>query len=138
MSKENAKQFMTALENDLDLKSRYDGITEQLKKEDQTIAAWKKAILEKVIPFAKENGYDFSLDDLKNLQNTARDELSDEDLEQISGGRGVYGSYYCDMVSDDRMFAIFVEYGSLAGCPDWQGANGYSRSCRFCVNYKHV
>jgi hypothetical protein len=73
------------------------------------------------------------------IHKTARGELSDDELEQIAGGKGTYGSYYCDVVSDDGMFEIYVTYGSLAGCSNWQGRNSSdTRSCRYCINYKHV
>lgn len=57
-------------------------------------------MVEKIIPFVKENGYEFSLEDLKKLQQPFRRELSNEELDRVAGGYGCFHDnsylYICD------------------------------------------
>jgi predicted ribosomally synthesized peptide with nif11-like leader len=48
----------------------------------------EKVIKEELIPFAKELGYEFSLEDMKELEKPAGSSISEEDLEKVAGGRG--------------------------------------------------
>jgi len=68
MSKENAKAFVQAILNDEELRQR----TEKMKPEE-------------LIPFAKEMGFDFTLDELKDVKKE-NIELSPEELEAVTGG----------------------------------------------------
>ena len=139
MTKQNAEQFISEMEKDGELKSKYSKILIEYEGKNLSLKEWDRIILEKIIPLAKESGYEFSLENLNELYKPSLEELSDEELVQVSGGRGTYGSYYCDMVQDDQMFEIFYTYGSLAGCSKFQGHNSSDcRSCRFCVNLKRT
>lgn len=66
------------------------------------------------------------------------DDLSDEDLEQIAGGKGSFNSYYCDVAESDEIFANYLGSGSLNNCPDWlcSGNPTKPRRCTFCDNFK--
>jgi predicted ribosomally synthesized peptide with nif11-like leader len=69
MSKENAKAFVQAVLNDEELRQR----TGAMKPEE-------------LIPFAKEMGFDFTLDELKEVKKDDI-ELSPDELEAVAGGR---------------------------------------------------
>ena len=73
MSEEQLKAFLEKVQGDTSLQ-------EKLKA-----AADDKA----VVAIAKDAGFMISIDDLKNAQVT---ELSDDELENISGGGSYYGS----------------------------------------------
>ncbi len=82
--------------------------------ETDTAEDREKIIAEKVIPQAKEMGFDLSADDFKQEHG----ELSDAELEKVSGGIG------------DHPFSCTCIYsGSGAG----KGDNGLSYRCR-CSN----
>jgi predicted ribosomally synthesized peptide with nif11-like leader len=85
MSKENAKNFMTALGKDKELKSAYLGV--MVKYEDKSLSEdkWSKIVQEEVIPLAKERGYDFNTEEFEALQKQT-EKLSDEELDHVTGG----------------------------------------------------
>ena len=68
MSKENAKAFVQAILNDEELREK----TANIKPEE-------------IVPFAKEMGYDFTLEELKEVKEEDI-ELSPEELENVAGG----------------------------------------------------
>ena len=68
MSKESAGKFVQAIIDDEELRNR----TKDMKPEEVTA-------------FAKEQGYDFTVDELKEAGNEVR-ELSPEELENAAGG----------------------------------------------------
>ena len=68
MSKENAKAFVQAVLNDEELREK----TANMKPED-------------AIPFAKEMGYEFTLEELKEVKKEDI-ELSPDELENAAGG----------------------------------------------------
>ena len=72
MSKEAASKFVQAILNDEELRQR----TEKMKPEE-------------IVPFAKEMGFEFTLDELKEVKEEDV-ELSPEELEAAAGGRGRY------------------------------------------------
>lgn len=49
----------------------------------------EKFIKAELIPFAKELGYEFSSEDMKEMEKPVESSLSDEDLEKVAGGRGM-------------------------------------------------
>ena len=69
MSKENATAFVQKVFDDEELRQR----TGAMKPEE-------------LIPFAKEMGFDFTLDELKDVKKEDI-ELSPEELEAVAGGR---------------------------------------------------
>ena len=68
MSKEAASKFVQAILNDEELRQR----TADIKPEE-------------IVPFAKEMGYDFTLDELKEVKDEDI-ELSPDELEGVAGG----------------------------------------------------
>ena len=50
------------------------------------------AQLEKVGAVAKELGYDFTIEDAKNYLNPADGEISDDDLDEVAGGKNDIGT----------------------------------------------
>ena len=74
MSEEQLKAFIEKIKADTNLQ-------EKLK------AAAAAADLDAVLAIAKEAGFSISADDLKNAQS----EVSEEELENVAGGRGRHG-----------------------------------------------
>ena len=78
MSKENARVFVQAVLND-----------EELRKKTANIKP------EEIVPFANEMGFDFTLDELKEVKKEDI-ELSPDELESVAGGARYerdYGTY---------------------------------------------
>lgn len=50
-------------------------------------------VAEKLLPIAKEAGFDFTAEDLQSLQNPDG-ELDDADLELVAGGIALYSNKY--------------------------------------------
>ena len=135
MSKEAASKFVQAILNDAELRIK----TAEIKPEE-------------IVPFAKEMGYDFTLEELKEVKEEDI-ELSPDELEGVAGGAryerdiGTYqvkvmnqlyvNSHYCWV----KGFGRTVIYGPLhnwetvghkeepilGGCLSWLGSwtNGY-------------
>ncbi|MBP3856615.1 MAG: Nif11-like leader peptide family RiPP precursor, partial [Ruminiclostridium sp.] len=68
MSKEAASKFVQTILNDAELRIK----TAEIKPEE-------------IVPFAKEMGYDFTLEELKEVKEEDI-ELSPEELESVAGG----------------------------------------------------
>lgn len=77
---EKAKAFVVAVNTDPKKKATLDGI-EQPKDEVQL----DQLMAEKILPMAKEMGYDLSLADFKENYNG---EVDDSELDQVAGGSG--------------------------------------------------
>ena len=139
MSKENAKAFVQAILNDEELRSKTAGLAP-----------------EEVISFAKEMGYDFTLEELKDVKKEDV-ELSPEELEAAAGGDSKAGRNYIDAHNAYRKMAESMEHcyrdikgplhdyikighveePILGGCVSWLGdwTNGYDiLKCSRCGN----
>lgn len=100
MTKENAAKFFEVLKSDKELQRKLKLAMETFEGNKND----KEAILtEVIIPTAKNNSFDLTLDELKEYQ-PENGELDDEQLEAVSGGRswwqviihGMFGVYYDD------------------------------------------
>ena len=85
MSKETANKFLKSLESDSLLKSKFDDLLNNisgLTKEEQA---------EKIIEFAKKQGYEIDKSDFKNIAFSGDSgELSDDELLNVAGGISQY------------------------------------------------
>jgi hypothetical protein len=148
MSKENALRFMMNKDKDENLKSAYDAILNKYQRKNLSEDAWDGVLKEEIIPLAKKYGYDFTPEDLKQLQKPAEGKLSDEELDEVAGGQGQltltfrnrYHSImtykaYCDYVPDDQTFRIrYDQYPT--DCPNyvWFGNGNNVPMCKGCAN----
>lgn len=98
MAKESTAKFFEALKSDKELQGKLKSAMEAFggdKKDKDAVLA------EVILPTAKDNGFDVTLDELKAYQ-PENGELDDEQLEAVSGGRswwkviieGMFGVYY--------------------------------------------
>ncbi|MBO6230022.1 MAG: Nif11-like leader peptide family natural product precursor [Ruminiclostridium sp.] len=100
MSKEAASKFVQAILNDEELRQR----TEKMKPDE-------------VISFAKEMGYDFTVEELKEAANEVR-ELSPDELGNVAGGNVVHlyalEDIYCngDENGSKHIWGSHLEYES--------------------------
>ncbi len=62
--------------------------TKDLASDENLRAAAAEAVsdLPAIAEIAKANGYDFTLEELEAFQNRQSEQMSDEDLEKVSGG----------------------------------------------------
>ena len=93
MSVEDVRRFYSRLAEDKELREKIAKAGEKLKdsiktKEDlqDTDMAETFALLE---PFAREMGCPFTVEDMRNFEQNPTVELADEDLDAVSGGKGV-------------------------------------------------
>jgi hypothetical protein len=103
-----------------------------------------------VIPLAKKHGCDFTPEDLAELQTT---KISDEELDQVVGGRGQFTqsnafmtshgaisltlTNTCDLAPDDQ--TLLARYNQWpTDCPDyvWVGIGSSYRSCANCAHFQ--
>lgn len=85
MSKESAMRFFILLERNQDLKSKYEGVVSEMEKVDE--AEKDKLVEGRILPMAKEAGFEFGIADFKEfLVSLNNGELSDDELEQVVGG----------------------------------------------------
>jgi hypothetical protein len=152
MAKEAALRFMMIVEKDKEIKNAFNSIMNKYEETNLSNEEWDKVIQNEVIPFAKKYGYDFTPEDLAELQKMADGEISDEELNQVVGGRGQYSETVtaltrggtsivtytkaCDFASDDQTFIAFMD-GKI-DCPDyvWKGRGASNRSCLCCAHYQ--
>jgi len=62
---------------------------EELKQKVMAIKGAPEAVGNAVVELAKEEGFDVTLDDYKALYYENNEEMSDEELAQVSGGGGL-------------------------------------------------
>jgi len=88
MSKESVKQMFGKMEKDAALKAKYAEIMQSHLKETE------KALAAKLVEMGKSSGFAFSNEDLLAARAELLDktnsnkELSDNDLENVAGGKG--------------------------------------------------
>ena len=81
MNKENVNKFYEALKSD-------NAMAEELQKQGEAIAQkTAQSAAELVVKFAKEKGYEFSVEDLKAFETEAQ-ELEKDDLDKINAATG--------------------------------------------------
>ena len=82
MNKENVNKFYEALKSD-------NAMAEELQKQGEAIAQkTAQSAAELVVKFAKEKGYEFSVEDLKAFETEAQ-ELEKDDLDKINAATSV-------------------------------------------------
>lgn len=141
MSKEQAIRFMLLTKEDKDLKQKYQGIVNKYEGKNLTKEEQEKIILEEVIPLAKSKGYDFSLGDFQELLQSAKKQLTDEELEQTVGGRGRFTDhkyvYTCELVTGDTTFFMYL-FNRISGCAnyEWNKSASNTGSCFDCMHLK--
>lgn len=96
MSQENLKRFNEAASRDESLKGKLAAIANrhggQELDESQLYAVWE----DEVLPLARSKGYDFTLEDVRELQaakSVRVNQLTDDELNAIVGGVNPYQCY---------------------------------------------
>ncbi len=148
MSKDNFFRFIMLTDLDKDLKKKYEEIMDKCKFKTLTKGNWDKVIKEELIPLAKENGFEFSLEDMKEQEKPTYGEISDDDLEQVAGGRAEYThtynfgkgdirkKYSCEFASDESTFELIFNLNSR--CPNYSERVSAGVSCSSCNNLKYL
>ncbi len=93
MSIKEVKSFYEKLANDEELVKQLDEIQNKATEGLEiplSQAKKEELIKEIVIPFAKEQGFEFSMEDIKEYEQSIIDQLDDEQLESITAGDGVW------------------------------------------------
>ena len=113
MATENIKAFFDALSQD-------EALQRALKEKELAYTGMKEyresVVTEVLIPVAKEAGYGFTLEDLKDFEKGMRPqgELDEEELESVAGGTtiavcmmlGVGGGDQCTVVGGAFCFIV--------------------------------
>ena len=95
MSVENVKKFYEAVSQDKELQQKLIELSKKYQGQ-QMDEAKEMAIMEQdALPLAKQLGYDFTMDDLKAYGEKKRQadtdrELSEEEMEAVAGGTGIF------------------------------------------------
>ena len=111
MAKENVKAFFEALSKD-------EALQQALKEKEVAYTGMKEdreAIAKEVLlPVAKEAGYAFTLEELKEFKNDMRmeGELAENELESVAGGVENWGACFIVGAGWGEMCAV----GGLAVC----------------------
>jgi hypothetical protein len=153
MSKENAIRFIEMKERNENIKSAFNSIMSKYEGKSLSEAEWGNVIQKEVIPLAESSGYDFTLDDIKELQTSSL-KLSDDEMSEVAGGRGQftetldpYSEYFgrvvitysnsCDYAPDDATFRARY-YETTNSCPDYAfiGCGVRDHTCICCTHYQ--
>jgi predicted ribosomally synthesized peptide with nif11-like leader len=94
MSTENVKKFYEAVSQDESLKQKFVELSQKYQGQQMDEAKMKSITEEEVLPMAKQIGYSFTMDDLKEFGEEMKRanmncELSEEEMEAVTGGREV-------------------------------------------------
>ena len=85
-------EFYNKVSRDIKLQEKFTVIMTDAEK------AGEEATKEKLIAFAKEAGYDLTLEEIraffKSLVEKGEGKLSDEELDQVAGGKRTEGTIY--------------------------------------------
>ncbi len=130
MSKDDLIRFIMQTEVDKSLKEKYNVIMDKLKGD--------KAITEELIPLAKENGFEFSLEDMKELWKDPKTELSDDELERVAGGEFRFRFVQiCKANVDQATFKLYRAQDTNE-CPNYviKFSPPTPRACLTCINYE--
>ena len=133
MSIESVKNFYKKIASDEDFQRKLDELqNEATEGLELPLAQDKKEEIVKdvIIPFAKEQGFDFSIEDIKEFEQSIIEQLDEKQLENISAalkglghlrcmiggfGFGVIGGYdYTESVKSGG-FCIILGFGWSAG-----------------------
>ena len=131
MSIEAVKEFYERIASDEEFQNKLNELQDKATKGlELPLAQDKKEEMLKgvIIPFAKEQGFDFSIEDIKEFEKSIVEQLDEEQLENISaGGRG-FGCTGC--ISLGFGFGV-GNYSSLDfGCCFLIGIGLGAGSCR--------
>jgi predicted ribosomally synthesized peptide with nif11-like leader len=150
MSKENAVRFLIAKDKDEDLKSAFKTTTDKYAGRNLSEDESYKMLQEEIIPLAKEYGYDFTPEDLKELQKPDAYQLSEEELDAVTGGLGQfiipsvtkeYNLYTitlrCELVQSNEVFKIYFDQ-KKNGCNYFVPANTQDHACKNCANLRAI
>lgn len=137
--KERILRFMLLVENDEELKRKYQDIVNNRDRKDLT---------EDLALLAKSMGFDFSSKDIWDFLEAANYMMTDEELEDVVGGRGEFTqrewwspstdlarTISCDFAPDDDTFVARYKARST-NCPDYV-YYGYGATVRACGTCKH-
>ena len=93
MSVEDVRRFYSRLAEDKELREKIAKAGEKLKDSIKTTKDLQDTDMAKAFallePFAREMGCPFSVEDLRSFEENPTVELADEDLDAVSGGKGV-------------------------------------------------
>ena len=100
MSVEAVKDFYEKIANDEDFQNKLNELQDKATKGlELPLAQDKKEEMVKdvIIPFAKEQGFDFSIEDIKEFEKSIVEQLDEEQLKDISAGYDGIGFSACYM-----------------------------------------
>ncbi len=143
MSKDNAFRFMIIKNKDESIKSAYDAILSKYQGKNLSDNEWDDVLKEEIIPLAKEYGYDFTPEDLKELQKNAEGKLSDEELSEVTGGGRKYfwwesvDTCYCEYAGHDDPAFLKHYSQEYADCPSYEWEH-FSPNTHQCICYSHL
>ncbi len=86
MSKLDVKKFYELAEKDMGLAKKLASLDQEQTLEASDLVNLKEIVSEKIIPLAKEQGFDFTADELLEYANERYMRLSDDELLDVSGG----------------------------------------------------
>ncbi len=136
MSIEAVKGFYEKIASDKDFQNKLNELQDKATEGlELPLVPDKKEKLVKdvIIPFAKEQGFDFSIEDVKEFEKSIGEELNDEQLENISTGLGGgLGYTWCKVIGFGGLgwggkgggFCIILGFGWGVGICGFVGHEG--------------
>ena len=113
------KEFIKKVNSDKTLNAKFKA----LLPKDQKDADKEDFISEKIVPFAKEAGYDLVAEDFK-VDEPASGEISDEELEAVAGGGGcLCAEKGAGMGTDDYTNCVYLCGCTASGEGEYSGVN---------------
>ena len=117
MSIEAVKDFYEKIASDEKFQNKLNELQDKATKGlELPLAQDKKEEITKevIIPFAKEQGFDFSIEDVKEFEKSIVEQLDEEQLENISAGGGGLGLSGCIFLGGG--FGVWYHRGYMGIC----------------------
>ena len=117
MSIEAVKNFYERIASDEEFQNKLNELQDKATKGlELPLAPDKKEEITKevIIPFAKEQGFDFSIEDIKEFEKSIIEQLDEEQLKDISAGCDIMG----DPVGVGAAICKVIGIGFMGGVKD--------------------
>jgi len=122
MSVENVKKFYEALAQDNEMQQKFTDLNQKYQGQQMDEAKAMSVMAQEGLPMAAQMGYSFTMDELKAFGEEMKQakmgcELSDEEMQAVTGGGSCAYCLFCGFKGDDEGLSYYASGGDF--CLFW-------------------